>query len=194
MGTISEIDALKAVDDALAKIEDADTRDRILDWAFKKYSSSPLSININEDDSIDDAPVTKKKVAKKKAKSKTKGKAKSATTLSIVKDLNLKPSDKQTFIQFSELKKPSSNLQKCIVAVYYLNHELKLPNINIKHIYTCFKEAGWRLPADLANTLQYAASVNGWLDTSDSSDIKLSTHGDNLIEHDLPPKISNKKK
>ena len=129
MGAGSEIDALKAIDDALSKIDDSKARDRILEWAFKKYSSSPLPPNLIEDDGDGDTRVTKKKTAKKKKKAKKKGKGQSVTNLSIVKDLNLKPSGKKSFKEFVEAKKPSSNQEKCVVSVYYLNRELKLPNI-----------------------------------------------------------------
>jgi hypothetical protein len=45
----------------------------------------------------------------------------------------------------------------------------------------------WRVPADLANTLQYTASKDGWLDTKKMDDIKVTTIGENVVEHDLPP-------
>lgn len=193
MGDVSEIDALKAIDDMLSKISDSNTKDRILDWAFKKYSSMPKPVvNDAVEDDENNIVVTKKKPKKKKAKTKAKNKTKTSTSLSIVKDLNLKPSGKKSFKDFVDEKKPSSNQQKCVVSVYYLINKLKLSNIEINHIYTCYKDAGWRTPADLANTLQYTASVKGWLDTRHSADIKLTTHGDNLIEYDLPPKKTDK--
>jgi hypothetical protein len=32
------------------------------------------------------------------------------------------------------------------------------------------------------------AGTEGWLDTSVNTDIKIATHGENLIEHTLPKK------
>jgi len=135
---------------------------------------------------------SKKKNTKKEKKAKKTTRAKSASRLSIVRDLNLKPKSKESFNGFADKKKPGSNQEKCVVAVYYLHTVLQLTGIAIEHVFTCFKDMAWRLPSDLANTLRYTASVKGWLDTGDSSSIKLTTHGENLIEHDLPRKTKEK--
>ena len=189
MTNISEVDALKVIDDTLTKVEDKDARNRILEWAYKKFGSS-LEMPTQSKEEVQKKSSTKTK--KTKETGKKHGKNKSPTTLSIVKDLNLKPNGKESFNDFADKKKPTSNQEKCVVAVYYLKKELVLPNISINHIYTCFKDAKWRVPADLVNTLQYIASQRGWLDTSNSTDIKLTTLGENLVEHDLPPKKKEK--
>jgi hypothetical protein len=51
----------------------------------------------------------------------------------------------------------------------------------------------WRIPADLFNTLAYTASHYGWLDTSNYQALKVTTMGENLLEHDLPKKKDFKK-
>ncbi len=38
MAALSEIDAIKAVDRALAQLEDQGARDRVLQWAWAKHS------------------------------------------------------------------------------------------------------------------------------------------------------------
>jgi hypothetical protein len=52
-------------------------------------------------------------------------------------------------------------------------------------VYTCFKNEKWRIPKDLRNMLHQTAS-EGWLDTSNQDDIKITTLCENLIEQDLP--------
>lgn len=186
---MSEVDVLKAVDNALTGLDDGSARDRVLRWAWEKYSSKPVPAA--EDDRALEKKRVKKGAPKKKAGAK---KAKGKTTPSIVKDLNLKPRGKKSFDAFASEKKPGSNQEKCTVAVYYLRSELGLSEVSASHVLTCFKHAKWRVPANVPNTLQSTASVQGWLDTGNMEEIKVTTIGDNLVEHDLPktPKGSKK--
>ncbi len=186
---LSEVDVLKAVDDALAGLEDGSACDRVLRWAWEKYSSKPVPSA--QDDSSPPKEHTKKGASMKKTNSK---KAKGKTTPAMVKDLNLKPKGKKSFDDFANEKKPGSNKEKCTVAVYYLRNELEHSKISASHVFTCFKHLMWRVPANLPNTLQVTASVQGWLDTGNMEEIKVTTIGENLVEHDLPrgPKTSKK--
>jgi hypothetical protein len=85
-------------------------------------------------------------------------------------------------------KGPSNAKERNAVAVYWLQQTAKVAGIGIDQVYTCYKDAGWRLPADLYNHLQVTASTTGYIDTADMGKIKLATHGENLVEHDLPRK------
>lgn len=195
MGNISEIDVLKAIDDSLSGLDDPEARNRVLDWAWKKYSSKPIPSVIDETaiPEINGAAGKTKKKAKR-ADSKKKSKTKGKSSLSMVKDLNLKPKGNQSLDEFVDQKKPSSHYEKCAVSTYYLKHELGLSAISENHVFTCMKHMKWRIPADLSNTLAYTASRYGWLDTSDLQNIKITTMGENLVEHDLPRKKGTKKK
>lgn len=193
MGNVSEIDALKTIDEALFGLTDADARNRVLEWAWKKFSSH-LAPPIDKDTKV--PPSGKRKKLARKAsgpKGKGKTKAKAKPSLSLVKDLNLKPEGKKSLDEFSDIRKPNSHYEKSTVAAYYLKHELDLPAITESHVYTCFKHMKWRVPANLSNTLAYTASHFGWLDTSNLQDIKVTTMGENLVEHDLPKKKGPKK-
>jgi hypothetical protein len=103
------------------------------------------------------------------------------------KSLNLSPGGKPSAAQFAAEKKPSNVKQKCVVAVYYLRETLGLDKVTASAVHTFFKTLNWPLPADLKNALQQAGSA-GWLDTADAADIKLTSMGENLVEHKLPPK------
>lgn len=190
MGKVSEIDAIKAVDDALTGLEDRDACNRVLMWAWKKFSSAPTPTVVDDQEKTE-IPVQKKKT-KKKTSSK-KGKVKVKRSLTIVKDLNLKPKEKKSLDEFAGGKKPNSHYEKSTVAAYYLKHELGLAAVTESHIYTCFKHMKWRIPANLSNALAYTASHHGWLDTSNLQDIKVTTMGENLVEHDLPKKKEPKR-
>lgn len=178
---MSEIDAIKNVDSALAAI-DPDARKRVLEWAWKKYVPE-LHPSVGAE-----MPKKEIKIKEKKERVKKSPKIKTKLSLSIDKDLNLRPKGKKSFVDFAKEKQPVSYEQKCTVAVYYLEKILGIKGIGINHIYTCYKDAVWRVPADLRNKLHSTASKKGWLDTGNIDEIKLTTRGDNLIEHDLPPK------
>jgi hypothetical protein len=105
-----------------------------------------------------------------------------------LRNLNLKPSGKKSFSDFVKEKSPSSDAEKCVVCAHYILNVLKQGPVSVNHVFTCFKIINWRSPSNLGNTLSWVASHKLWLDTADRSDIKLTPHGDNLIEHDLPRK------
>jgi len=82
-------------------------------------------------------------------------------------------------------------MQKCVVAVYYLRDKIGMEKVTVQAVFTYFKHLQWPIPTDLKNTLQQAGS-EGWLDTANSEDIKLTAMGENLVEHALPAKAKNK--
>jgi hypothetical protein len=181
MADLSEIDAMKAIDSALGQLQDQATRDRVLQWAWSKYSEQ--------------APPTPggrgvETSGKRRTRTPRKKKAKRPSP-SIVKDLNLRPEGTQAFRDFARGKKPTTNLRKCTVAVYYLSRVLSVAGINADHVYTCFKEVRWRIPSSLYKTLAEAASRHGWLDTSDMENVLLTPRGESLVEHDLPGTSAN---
>lgn len=181
---MTEIEALKTIDEVLAGLDDNATRDRVLRWACHKYTACTPPPAFGADHGIMPNPSAKEPPAKTKGKSRAK--TNFAASPSIVRDLNLKPKGRDPFEKFAAQKKPHSNQHKCVVAVYYLRHELDLSPITVDHVYTCFKHMRWRVPSSLANTMAYVSSVHGWLDTRNMGDIKLTTIGENLVEHDLP--------
>lgn len=180
MSPLNELDAMKNIDDALSQIEDYVTKERILKWVWSKHSKEKPLV---EEETPPPQKETKKLVKKLKAKSSSK---KQKTTLSIVKNLNLSPKGKKAFKDFIEEKQPKSDQEKCTVSVYHMQHNLELTNISVNHIFTSYKISKWRVPSGLDNTLKVTASQKGWLDTSDGNNIKTTTLGENLVEHDLP--------
>lgn len=194
MGKITDVDALKAVDDALSGLDDPPARERVLSWAWKKFVSTRTPAAEHEIDDSTHTPKRTKKKATGSGNAKGKAKRKVNAPLSMVKDLNLKPKGKKSLDDFVEGKKPNSIYEKCTVAAYYLKHELGLAAVSANHVFTCFKHMKWRVPADLLNSLAYTASRFGWLNTNDRENISVSTMGENLIEHDLPRSKTPKKK
>lgn len=192
MAIESEIDALKAVDEALGTI-DKDAQIRVLSWANSKYLAGTPAPIIQAGSSVHEEPAhvvrssgkSKKKTAV--AKPKAKSAKKSKTIYKQVKELNLRPAGKKSAKDFVAEKNPTNQKQKCVVALYYLLHILEMEKAGIDHIYTLFKDSSWPVPADLPNTLHQAGS-EGWLDTADATNIKITPKGENIVEHELPPK------
>jgi hypothetical protein len=175
MSALGEIDAMKVIADALEELGDEGARDRVVRWAWSRYSQQPL-------------PSPERQAAepsrKRAARSAPKKKA-AKPSPSIVKDLNLRDQDGRSFSDFATEKKPGTMQDKCTVAVYYLNRVLAIPGISTDHVYTCFKDAAWKVPSNLYQTLVRTAHRTGWLDTSDMHNIVLTTRGETMVEYDL---------
>jgi len=174
----NEFDALKEVNEALSQI-DEEARGRVLDWIYSKYKVTKPSINPLGDEA--EKPQIK---GTKSVTPKTKT-GKSKVVLKQVKDLNLYPKGKKSIKEFVDEKRPSSMEQKAVVAIYYLIGILEVSKVTIEHVYTVFKTVNWIMPANLKNALHRAGSM-GWLDTAESGDIKVTSSGENLVEHHLP--------
>jgi hypothetical protein len=104
----------------------------------------------------------------------------------VVKDLDLRPKGKTSFADFVKEKGPASNNDKTVVALYYLANELKISRVTRDHVFTAYREMGWKIPNDFANSLQQTATKKRFLDTSNADDLRLLTPGLNRVEHDLP--------
>jgi hypothetical protein len=180
MAPLNEIDVMRVIDDSLSQISDEPTKARILKWVLAKHSKDIKPV-------VEEIVIPESKKKRKMEKTKQPSK-KSKKTLSIIKELNLSPKGKTPFPEFIKEKQPSSDQEKCVASVYHLQRNLELEGISVDHVYTCYKIMHWRVPADLENTITVTASQKGWLDTTNRKDIKITTHGENLIEQDLPKK------
>lgn len=124
--------------------------------------------------------------AKPKAKS-----ARKPPTMSLVKDLDLCPSKKPHLKSFVAEKNPQSQPEQIAVCVYYLRKILEVDGVTANHVYTCFKDAGFRTPNDLPQIIRNTAAAKGTVDSKGSKGIQITTRGENLVEHDLPKSKKN---
>jgi hypothetical protein len=180
---MDEIDAIKAIASALEGLQ-ADAQIRVLSWAQAKYGGGSV-VPLNNT-TLPPAGGAGQAFVHATAV-KPKGTKKAKVVISMDKSLNLSPPGKQSALQFAALKTPTNALQKCVVAVHYLRDVIEMPKVKTDAVLTFFKTVQWPVPADLKNTLQQAGSA-GWLDTANSEDIKLTSSGENLVEHQLPAK------
>src|SRR6266849_1968333 len=108
---------MKTIDDQLGALEDPAARQRVLRWATEKFFGlSAVTPGAASSLLSPGAAGTAKKASKA-------NKSSPAASLAFIKDLNLKPSGKTSFKDFAVAKAPSSNYEKCLVAVYYLKNE-----------------------------------------------------------------------
>jgi hypothetical protein len=108
-------------------------------------------------------------------------------------ELNLRPKGKKSLKDFVAEKKPKTNEERFAVMIYYLEKTLQEKTIDRNHIYTCFKELNVKFPLQIDAVLRNAARRKGWFDTSNSSDLRITTRGENFVEHDLPATDGAKK-
>jgi hypothetical protein len=106
--------------------------------------------------------------------------------MQLVKDLDLRPTDKQHLKALLDEKKPKGQNEKIALCVYWLRRVLEIDGVTPNHVYTCMDDVKIRIPNDLPQTLRNISNRNGWIDTTNSNAIEITTKGANLIQHDLP--------
>jgi hypothetical protein len=136
---------------------------------------------IEEVDVIDEAPLEER--AQKKPPAKRK-----APTYAIVKDLNLKPEGKKSLREFFAEKQPRDQQEQFAVILYYFCNVIEVSNIGANHIFTGFKEVEMRSPLDILSLARKVAHRKGWVDSSNSDNLRMPVRGQNFVEQDLPSK------
>jgi hypothetical protein len=123
----------------------------------------------------------KKHTANSNQKTKKKFKAKKQ---SIVTDLNLRPKDGKSLDDFISELNVKTNLERNVAFLYYLIHELNISGIELDHVYTCYRHLKVRVPAAFYQSVA-DTGVKGWIDSSNTEDLTLTSIGLNYVEHDL---------
>jgi hypothetical protein len=106
--------------------------------------------------------------------------------LTPVPELNLIPQGKQSLQDFVAAKKPTTAVQEVLVFVYYLAHTLSVAPITANHVLSCFKHIGTKVPVDLPQTIRNVLA-KAWL-TGDLTNLRISTEGENQVEHRIGKK------
>jgi hypothetical protein len=102
-----------------------------------------------------------------------------------VPDLDFVPDGKEALKKFFAEKEPRSDMEQVLVLVYYLQHTLAIPAIGPGHILTAFKHVGKPVPVDLRATVRNMKNQKAWLNFTDMEAIRVTTQGDNVVEHEL---------
>jgi len=123
----------------------------------------------------------------KKSESKAKNSTKKKYQLQLDKSLDLTVSvEGKKLSDFYAEKKPSSNIENSLVFIYFLQNYLKISNITIDKIYTCYDWLKIRIPGDLKQNLNdISSSRYGYIETQ-NGEYTVSIKGKNFVEHELP--------
>jgi hypothetical protein len=161
----------------------------------KTFQSTPKTIKIlsasensaEENDALEEiTSEDEEEVLNGAANSKSKRSSYKPPTMTIVRDLDLRPDGKSSWRDFYTEKKPATQGEIITLAVYYLKRILDLEKVTPDHVFTCFKDVKRRTPKDMPQSIRDIAKRKGWVDTSERGNIKITNHGENFVEHDLP--------
>ncbi|MDD9815207.1 MAG: hypothetical protein OXU31_04395 [Gammaproteobacteria bacterium] len=135
----------------------------------------------------------KAKPANKKAPKKTARKSKES--YSIDGELNLR-GDKSipSFKDFCQGKNPASATDFNVVATYYLQKMMGRQEVELGHVYTCYKDVGRKPPSAFRQSFHDAKNRHGHIDFGGEGGLLKVTHrGAVYVEHDLPKSTKHEK-
>jgi len=124
-------------------------------------------------------------IGSEKPKSSKKG---TSQKFQILKDLNLRPSDKAHLTDYVKEFEIKSNGDRIIVIVNYLKEVLKVEKVTIDHLYTAFFVLKCKIPTSFYQVVINTQSRSQWLDFEKVDDINLSTQGLNRVRLDINKK------
>ncbi|GLZ06787.1 hypothetical protein Acsp03_42530 [Actinomadura sp. NBRC 104412] len=113
-------------------------------------------------------------------------KASAKKSISPVRGLNFAPDGKQPLADFVAQKQPRTMFEKNLAACYYLQEIMEISNITVGHVLAVYQFCSWSSASQPDVSLRQTASKRGWIDTSDSKDIKLEWGGQNYLETQMP--------
>ena len=156
----------------------------------EKMEASAVTENNSSSADVKQSTPKKKQAASKKAASAKAKKKPSGQIPSIVKTLDLSGgSTCERLKEFYAKYEAKSNFDKNLIFIYYLDHKLGLSGITVDHIFTCYRDIpGIKVPEALRQSLLDTNNRKGWIDTSDTDNLKVTTPGVNYLEHDMPSK------
>lgn len=130
--------------------------------------------NVSKEDNNDSATPSN-------GKSKT---SKKTLNYKIVQDLDLKPVEQKSLIDFFGEYNSKNNHEYNLLFVYFLEKILQITQISANHLYTCYKEVGLKIPSIHRSVID-TKDKKGWIDTKDMNDLKVSRVGENYLEHNM---------
>jgi len=105
--------------------------------------------------------------------------------IAVVFDLDFGPDGKPSLKEFFAEKTPDTDLDQVLVLAHYLQHTLRLSAIGPGHILTAFKHVGKPVPVDLRQTIRNMKKGKAWLNFTNIEAIRVTTEGENRVEHEL---------
>src|SRR5262245_39152839 len=125
------------------------------------------------------------------AAKKSPGRRSAGASFTVLKELNLHPKGKLALKDFAAECKPTSMNEKCLIAVYWCEHEAGETPVTHDHIFTCFRHMGWPLPGNLGNKVSQTGSM-GWLNSTTRDNVTVGPNGINHVEQVMLKRESDK--
>jgi len=155
------------------------------DFKYRLLSQPQNTGQGRKRDAHEAAPVSPE-TAKKASTGRKKKAGGGSISGKMVNDLDLSGfGGAERLKDFFSQYKISSNYERNLIFVYYLQHRLNLENITIDHIFTCYRDVGVKVPSALQQSLWDTSKHKGWLDTSKGENVTVTVPGMNHLEHDL---------
>lgn len=114
----------------------------------------------------------------------TKKRNSNIQSYSLETNLNLNPANTHSLRDFYSLYSPKGAPETILTIVYYLERIIDQQNIGENTIYTCYKALGLRVP-NIGTALNNIKTRQGYVDTSNRSNLKITITGENHIEHGM---------
>jgi len=104
----------------------------------------------------------------------------------FLKELHLSGEDGlQSLRDFYSSYIVKSNYDKNLIFTYYLERIMKLKDITLDHIFTCYRTVGVKVPGAFEQSLWDTSSKKHWLDTESLDNIKVTALGIHFIENEM---------
>jgi hypothetical protein len=163
-------------------------KEHVFQGLLKAYAGHQI---VAKDDDV--KQTTKNKGNHARKETNPRNPKKSSETYKIDRDLLLNNNGKgDSFKEFYQKKKPSTNAEFNTVAIYYLTKIMNLTNVSYNQIYTCYKEISKKTPEAFKQSFTDTKNKQGYIDISDDGVLSLSLRGENFVEHDLPTEKKKK--
>jgi hypothetical protein len=158
------------------------------EYIMKPEGSKKAKIII-EGKSTSKAPKTKTKSSSSSDNSSTTVKkaqsAKKPQGFKLDRNLNLRPEDNPSIMDFTEQYKMEKTPERILVIVFYLKEILKIDIVNSDHIYTAYEKLGVRVPKSLYQLISDTKNKSGWLEFDSMENLDLTIQGRNAVKFDL---------
>ena len=105
--------------------------------------------------------------------------------IQLVGDLDLVPNGKPALKGYFAEKAPGSDMDQVLVLCHYFQHVLQLATFGLGHILTGFRHVDEPVPVDLRGTVRHIKNSKAWLSFTDMENIRVTTQGDNRVQHEL---------
>lgn len=192
-----ELEAIFKCHELMKELDD-DSKLRVFKYLLDRYNlvptgsafesantHQPTLASLEESEAIEEESKPKPKVTKKKSSSsKPKISGTSTKSYSLITSLNLVSNGKESLKDFYAKYQVKNNFERNIVILYYLRRVVGEENIGINHIYTCYKHLSQKVPS-IYQSLLDTKNRKGWVDTSNTDDLKVTVAGENYIEHEM---------